>query len=212
MHPSHIRSNTNYTSTPPLKCIRLPLPAIKLNLEKNALKQCMVTLLQPKEWQLLPTITASIGLPVPFQFFRPSIPFHSFLVLNSSVGIFKEPHKVHNSLVLESLCYSLSHPLISPGDSDGEESACNSGDPGSFPGLGRSPGGGHGYPLQYSCLENSHGQRSLAGSSPWGHKELGTTEVTKHSMCTHTHTHTHTESICILYIYKYTHTTQSLYT
>ena len=40
----------------------------------------------------------------------------------------------------------------------------------------RSPGGGHGKPLQYSCLENPHGQRSLAGYSPWGHKESDTTE------------------------------------
>ena len=46
----------------------------------------------------------------------------------------------------------------------------------SIPGLGRSPGGGHGNPLQYSSLENPHGQRSLAGYSPWGHKELDTTE------------------------------------
>ena len=38
------------------------------------------------------------------------------------------------------------------------------------------PGGGHGYPLQYSCLENPHGERSLAGYSPWGHKELDTSE------------------------------------
>ena len=51
-----------------------------------------------------------------------------------------------------------------PGGSDGKESACNAGDPGSIPGLGRSLGEGHlpkipwihwsGYPLQYSCLEN----------------------------------------------------------
>ena len=39
-------------------------------------------------------------------------------------------------------------------DSDGKEAACNMGDLGSIPGLGRSPGGGHGNPLQYSCLEN----------------------------------------------------------
>ena len=39
--------------------------------------------------------------------------------------------------------------------SDGKESACNAGDPGSIPGSGRSPGVGNGYPLQYSCLENS---------------------------------------------------------
>ena len=41
----------------------------------------------------------------------------------------------------------------------------------SVPGLGRSPGGGHGNPLQYSCLENLHGQKSLAGYSPLGRKE-----------------------------------------
>ena len=41
------------------------------------------------------------------------------------------------------------------GGSGGTESACNSGDPGSIPGSGRSPGGGNGNPLQYSCLENS---------------------------------------------------------
>ena len=39
-------------------------------------------------------------------------------------------------------------------------------DVGSFPGSGRSPGGGHGNPLQYSGLENPHGQRNLAGYSP----------------------------------------------
>ena len=41
-----------------------------------------------------------------------------------------------------------------PGGSGGKESACNVGDLGSIPGLGRSPGGGHGNPLQYSCLKN----------------------------------------------------------
>ena len=41
-----------------------------------------------------------------------------------------------------------------PGRSDGKESACNVGNLGSIPGLGRSPGGGLGNPLQYSCLEN----------------------------------------------------------
>ena len=40
----------------------------------------------------------------------------------------------------------------------------------SISGLGRCPGGGHGNPFQYSCLENPHGHRSLAGYSPWGHK------------------------------------------
>ena len=46
-----------------------------------------------------------------------------------------------------------------PGSSDNKESACNAGDPSLIPELGRSPGEGIGYPLQYSCLENSHGQR-----------------------------------------------------
>ena len=40
----------------------------------------------------------------------------------------------------------------------------------SVPGLGRFHGGGHGNPLQYSFLENSHGQRSLMSYSPWGHR------------------------------------------
>ena len=54
-------------------------------------------------------------------------------------------------------------------------------DVGLIPGLEKSPGGGHGNPLQYSCLENPHGQRSLAGYSPYSHKESDTTEVTKHA-------------------------------
>jgi hypothetical protein len=49
---------------------------------------------------------------------------------------------------------------------------------GLIPGLGRSPGGGHGNPLQNSCLENPRGQRSLVGYSPWGHRELDVTELT----------------------------------
>ena len=67
------------------------------------------------------------------------------------------------------------------GGSDGKESACNAGDLGSIPG-GRSPGGGHAIPLQHSCLENPHGQRSLVGYSPWGPKEADMTE------CLSTHT------------------------
>ena len=62
-----------------------------------------------------------------------------------------------------------------PDCSVGKESACNSGDVGSIPGLGRSPQGGHGKPFQYSCLENPNRQRSLAGYSPWLCKELDTT-------------------------------------
>ena len=71
-----------------------------------------------------------------------------------------------------------------PGSSAGKESACYAGNLGSIPGLGRSPGGGHGNPLQCSCLANPLGQRSLASYSPWGLKEPDTTE-----QLTHTHTH-----------------------
>ena len=59
------------------------------------------------------------------------------------------------------------------------------GDLGSVPGLGRSPEEENGNPLQYSCLENPHGQRSLAGYSPWGRKESDTTEATKHNKAPH---------------------------
>ena len=63
-----------------------------------------------------------------------------------------------------------------PGSSVGKESACNAGDPSSIPGLRRSPGERNSNPLQYPSLENPHGQRSLAGYSPWGRKESDMTE------------------------------------
>ena len=64
-----------------------------------------------------------------------------------------------------------------PGCSTGKESACNAGHLGSIPGSGRSPGRASVNTLQYSCLENPHGQGSLAPScSPWGCKESDTTE------------------------------------
>ena len=59
-----------------------------------------------------------------------------------------------------------------PCGSDGKESACNAGDPGSIPGSGKSPGEGNGNPLQYSC----HGQRSLESYSAWGLKDSDMTE------------------------------------
>ena len=62
----------------------------------------------------------------------------------------------------------------------GKESSCTAGDPASIPWLARYPGEGNGYPLQYSCLENAHGQRTLVGYSQWGHKELDMTEWLKY--------------------------------
>ena len=63
-----------------------------------------------------------------------------------------------------------------PDGSDSKESTCNAGDLGSILWLGRSFGGGLSNLLQYSCLENPHGQRSLVGYSPWDRKESDMTE------------------------------------
>ena len=65
-----------------------------------------------------------------------------------------------------------------PGRSDGKASTCNVGDLGSIPGLGRSPGRRHGEPTNSPVflLGEFHGQRSLAGCSPWGRKESDRTE------------------------------------
>ena len=65
----------------------------------------------------------------------------------------------------------------------GKECAGNAGatgDLGSIPSSDRSPGGGNNNPVQYSCLENPHGQCSLVDDSPWGRQEPDTTEVTWH--------------------------------
>ena len=64
----------------------------------------------------------------------------------------------------------------SPGGSDGKESACNAADPGSIPGLGRSTGEEKWLPTPLLLPGESHGQKSLLGYSPWGRKELDTTE------------------------------------
>ena len=81
-------------------------------------------------------------------------------------------------MLLLSLTKSLLHLKTSstslgfPGGSGSKESACNVGDLGLIPGLGGSPGRGHGNSFQYACLENPHEQRSLVGYSLWGHREL----------------------------------------
>ena len=74
-----------------------------------------------------------------------------------------------------------------PGGSDSKHSACTVRDPGSIPGLERSPGEGNGNPLQYSCLENPMDREAWwATYSPWDRKEvdmserLSMTTTTKH--------------------------------
>ena len=82
------------------------------------------------------------------------------------------------------LFYMFSKGCMSfPCSSAGKESTCNAEDPGLIPGLGRSPGGGQGNPLQYSCLENPYKQRSLAGYSQWDCKEVNMTEWLSTALC-----------------------------
>ena len=79
----------------------------------------------------------------------------------------------------------------------GKESACNvgaAGDASSIPGLGRSPGGGHGNPLQYSCQDNPMDRGTSNAAVHGVAKELDTTESAHARARTHTHTHTHTQT------------------
>ena len=77
--------------------------------------------------------------------------------------------------VYTSICMCLRIKVGFHGGSDGKESACNSGDTGLIPGLGRSPGEGNGYLLRYSCLENST-DRGTCQATVHGVTELDTTE------------------------------------
>ena len=101
--------------------------------------------------------------------------FLSFLVLTKVTGPWTLLYNAMGSIESFSLCWSIVDLEFS-GSSAGKESTCNAGDPTLIPGLGRSPGGEHGSPLPYSCLQNPHGQRSLLGCSPWRHKESDMTE------------------------------------
>ena len=122
----------------------------------------------------------------------------NYLNLNYSLQSFQNWH-----LYLWHICSSMSYIYLflqleqlsnSTIGSDGKVSACNVGDSGSIPGLGRSPGEGNGNPWQYSCLEKSKdrapGQATVHGvikSQTW--------------LSTHTHMHTHicthTVRVCV---------------
>ena len=80
------------------------------------------------------------------------------------------------------------HSWLRPGDSVGKESSCGTGDAGSvgsIPGLGRSPGGGHGNPLQYSCLENPMHRGAWQAVVCSVAQSLITTEAMSTHMCKH---------------------------
>ena len=71
-----------------------------------------------------------------------------------------------------------------PGGAKVKNSPASAGDLrglGSIPGSGRCPGGGHGNPLQHSCLENPMDRGSQADYSPWGHKESDKTDAAQHT-------------------------------
>ena len=89
-------------------------------------------------------------------------------------------------------------PLGFPGSSDGKESACNSGDSDLIPGTGRSPGEGNGYPLQFTCLENSMDRGARLQS-------MGSQRV-RHDWTTNTHTTTSSK----IYAHIHTHRQQTL--
>ena len=84
----------------------------------------------------------------------------------------RSTYDLHNSLYLNSETLMLSWLEGFPGVSDGKESTCNVGDLGSIPGLGRSPGRGHGNPFQYSCLENPMDRGAWWAAVHRAHKEL----------------------------------------
>ena len=115
----------------------------------------------------------SVTLPQPFPACMPCSPRETPLYVSvghSDVQAVLWKWKVVQSLwaIVCPFLIKLSVNLGSPGGSDGKESACNAGDQGSIPGSGRSPGEGNGYPLQYSCLENSMHRRA------WGLQRVRT--------------------------------------
>ena len=96
-----------------------------------------------------------------FSWFHISVQFSPVQSL-SHVRLFATPKIAARQA---SLCALIKKKICDSCGSDSKESTCNVGDLGLIPELGKPPGGGHGNPLQYSCLENPHGQRSLVGCS-----------------------------------------------
>ena len=107
-----------------------------------------------------------------------------FFKFFSSIGYYKIVNIVPFAVQLALVIYLFYRQQGIAGGSDSKESACNVGDLGSISGLERSPGSGHGHPLQYSCLENPYGflRRSLAGYSPWGSQRFRHDWSTKYSV------------------------------
>ena len=113
--------------------------------------------------QVLPSLPLLLSPWSPYPSLPPAVwrspVFATLALLFLFVGYFLEhPDSIVIKIYLFFVFHSFPYPMCFmgfPGGSDGKESACNAGDLGLIPGLGRSPGEGNGYPLQYSCLENS---------------------------------------------------------
>ena len=166
----------------PLILLPSIFPSIRVFSNKSALH-----IRWPKYWSFSFNISPSNEYPGLISFRM------DWLDLLAVQGTLKSLLQHHNSKASVLWCSAffivqLSHPYMTIGkttawldrpltfrtsicSSFGKESACNAGDLGSIPGLGRSPGEGNGNPHQYSCLENPHGQRSLVGYSTWDCKE-----------------------------------------
>ena len=112
----------------------------------------------PQGWILLAKEHLYKPFNIPLSSFSSLCTLPLFLLPFSSTHIYWVPirDQLIQDLSREALCdFFILNSVLFPGGSDGKASACNVGDPGSIPGLGRSPGEGNGIPLQYSCLENS---------------------------------------------------------
>ena len=97
---------------------------------------------------------------------------HTYIYIHIHTYIYIYTH-IHTYIYIYTYIYGF------PGDSVVKSLLASAGDArdmGSIPRSGRSLGVENGNLLQYSCLENPHGQRSLAGYSPWGHKDSDLTE------------------------------------
>ena len=139
----------------------------------------------PWTLQGFPTIGALDQLfPSPMILFFPLIFTCSASLISTYISSLR---KKYSLTLLHHTIYFIFHGLLTTGSTlcvyihrwlSSKESACNS-----IPGSGRSPREGNGNPLQYSCLEKSHGQRSLAGYSPWGRKRVGHNWGNKQQQC-----------------------------
>ena len=160
----------------------LPPPSPAMGTEPGSSKECWETLRKApcpgfeNCWQGIHTLSGRKSSTEAHAHTLMQTPFRPLTKSNSQRGASLVAQLVKNLPAMEEswvgkICWRgdrLPTPVFLGilGGSDGEESNCNVGDLGSIPGLGRSPAGGRGNTLQYSCLENPHGQRSLAGYNP----------------------------------------------